>query len=134
MVQTLTFLFYLSSFSFLSIVRAEGRAPHGLVYENPVAFSPMAYDFFHPRTRSPNAEDPCGASKCSPLPLAAQLQSNPAQESKYSTTTQKGEGVGGILGIVFGITFAVFLAMGVYYVLRTRLANTNRAMSAKPGA
>lgn len=97
----------------------------------------MAYDFFHPSNQNPNAKDPCGASKCSPLPLAAQVQSTPAQESKYSTEVHKGEnrvGAGGILGIVFGITFAVFLAMGVYYILRTRQANANRAMSAKPGA
>ena len=135
MTQMLTFLFCLSSFTFLSIAQAEGRAPHGLVYESPVAFSPMAYDFFHPSTQTPNAKDPCGASKCSPLPLAAQVQSTPAKESKYSTTIQKGThrvGAGGILGIVFGITFAVLLAMGVYYVLRTRQANANRAMSAQP--
>ncbi|KAA0033889.1 uncharacterized protein E5676_scaffold49G00600 [Cucumis melo var. makuwa] len=133
MTRMLTFLFCLSSFTFLSVARADGRAPHGLVYESPVAFSPMAYDFFHPSTQNPNGKDPCGDSKCSPLPLAAQVQSTPARESKYSTTIQNSKhrvGAGGILGIVFGITFAVFLAMGVYYVLRTRQANANRAMSA----
>lgn len=133
----LTFLFCLSSLTFLSIARAEGRAPHGLVYESPVAFSPMAYDFFHPSTQNPDAKDPCSVSKCSPLPVAAQVQSTPAQQSKYSTTIHNGEHrirAGGILGIVFGITFAVFSAMGVYYVLRTRQANANRALAAKPGA
>ncbi|XP_022158643.1 uncharacterized protein LOC111025099 [Momordica charantia] len=137
MTQMLTFLFCLSSSTFLSVARAEGRAPHGLVYESPLAFSPMAYDFFHPSAQNSNAKDPCAASKCSPLPLAAQVQSTPAQQSKYSTAVQKGEhglGAGGVLGIVLGIMFAVFLAMGVYYVLRTRQANANRAMSTQPGA
>ncbi|XP_059660576.1 uncharacterized protein LOC132306970 [Cornus florida] len=113
--------------TFLSITRAQERAPHGLSYENPMAFSPSAFDFFHPNTQQPGTKTPCAASNCSPLTLAATVKSSSAHESR-STPESSGNrmGAGGIAGIVFSFVFAVLLAMGVYYVTITRRANLSR--------
>ncbi|XP_027348470.1 uncharacterized protein LOC113860045 [Abrus precatorius] len=104
----LSFLF-LVSIALLSIATGQERAPHGLVYESPVAFPPSAYDFFHPNTRKPEARDPCTASKCSPLPIAAQVEATQIYENKASTM-QKGWkkiGAGGVAGIIIAVAFAV---------------------------
>ncbi|KAM1040392.1 hypothetical protein ACFX13_030345 [Malus domestica] len=127
------FLFF-ASLTFLSVAFAEERAPHGLAKENPTAFSPSAYNFFHPTSQNPNAKDPCVESNCSPLPVAAQVRSTEAHESRFSTS-QNGRarfGAGGVAGIMFGLAFAVFMAMGVYYVLVTRRANMSRTNTVKP--
>ncbi|XP_022755638.1 uncharacterized protein LOC111303553 [Durio zibethinus] len=131
-----SFLLLLSSLALLSIARGQDRAPHGISYENPMAFSPSAYEFFHPKTHEPDTQNPCAASNCSPLPVAAQVDATKALESKISTQQKSGHqlGAGGIAGIVFGLAFAVLLTMGVYYVLNTRRANANRANSVQPDA
>ncbi|PSR95191.1 Protein HEG 1 like [Actinidia chinensis var. chinensis] len=121
--------------SFLSSTRAQGRAPHGIVYESPMAFSPSAFDFFHPNTKNPGSEDPCVTSNCSPLPLAATVASTLAYKSR--STQEKGGGqvgAGGVAGIVFGFVCAVLLAMGVYYVVVKRRANLTRSNSVQPDA
>ncbi|EOY34358.1 Uncharacterized protein TCM_042052 [Theobroma cacao] len=130
-------LLLLSSLALVSLARAQDRAPHGIAYENPMAFSPSAYEFFHPKTREPDTQNPCAASNCSPLPMAAQVDTAKAlEESKVSTQQISGHrlGAGGIAGVVFGLAFAVLLAMGAYYVLTTRRANANRANSVQPDA
>ncbi|XVE79755.1 hypothetical protein DITRI_Ditri14bG0082000 [Diplodiscus trichospermus] len=131
-----SFLLLLSSLALLSIARGQGRAPHGIAYESPMAFSPSAYEFFHPKTKEPDTKNPCAASNCSPLPIAAEVEATKAVESKVSTQQKSGHrlGAGGIAGIVFGLAFAVLLAMGVFYVLNTRRANANRATSVQPDA
>ncbi|OMO67477.1 hypothetical protein CCACVL1_20504 [Corchorus capsularis] len=131
-------LLLLSCLSLLvSIAWGQDRAPHGIAYESPMAFSPSAYEFFHPKTQDPETKIPCASSNCSPLPIAAQVDSAKSLDSKVSTTEQKSRnrlGAGGIAGIIFGLAFAVLLAMGVYYVLNTRRANANRANSVQPDA
>ncbi|XP_057727291.1 uncharacterized protein LOC130943432 [Arachis stenosperma] len=113
----------------VSVVTAEERAPHGLVYVKPEAFSPSAYNFFHPinnnaRKKKPETktQEPCSASssKCSPMPLSVTAQSEEAtqiHESKSSSSSTKEDnnvskniGAGGIAGILFGIVFVVLLA------------------------
>ncbi|XP_039012944.1 uncharacterized protein LOC120142278 [Hibiscus syriacus] len=120
-----SFLLILSSLALVSMASAQDRAPHGIAYESPMAFSPSAYDFFHP-----NTENPCSASKCSPpLPVAAQVDGSKALAEKVSSTQDKsgrGMGAGGVAAIVFSLAFAVLLAMGVYYVLIARRANADR--------
>lgn len=120
-------LLTLVSLALVSTAIAQERAPHGLVYENPEAFSPSAYDFFHPNAKKPETKDPCTASKCSPMPLA--VEATEIHESKASTLKggRKQLGAGGIAGIIFGVAFFVILAMGVYHVKVTRRANMNRA-------
>ncbi|KAL1323669.1 hypothetical protein HN51_033936 [Arachis hypogaea] len=124
----LFFLFLLSTI-LVSIASGQERAPHGLEYESPIAFSPSAYDFFHPNAQKKNeTKDPCSASKCSPLPMAAQVEATQVYENK-ALATQKGRkqiGVGAVAGIVFAVACAVLLAMGIYYVKVTRQANMSR--------
>lgn len=137
MFPMVSFQLLFTSLTILSIARAQDRAPHGVAYENPVAFSPSAYDFFHPNTQNHKTKEPCYLSNCSPLPMAAQVvEATPAHESGASTS-QHGRsqvGAGGMAGIVFGFVFAVLLAMGVYHVVITRRANTSRTNSVQPDA
>ncbi|KAF7823406.1 putative transmembrane protein [Senna tora] len=135
-----SFLFF-SSLTLLSIAASQERAPHGIANEQPVAFSPLAYDFFHPTARKPeNITDPsCSASQCSPLPEAAQVGEEATQiyESNKVLKSQNGRkhlGAGGVAGIVFGVALAVLLAMGVYYVRAKRQANMTRANTVQPHA
>jgi hypothetical protein len=125
-----SFLVFFSLLTILSVARQD-RAPHGIVYENPIAFTPSAYDFFHPSTQKF-----CETSNCSPLPVAAQVvKATPGHESR-DLGSQKGSrvGAGAIAGIAFGLVFAVLLGMGVYYVVITRRANTSRTNSVQPDA
>ncbi|CAK9143242.1 unnamed protein product [Ilex paraguariensis] len=125
--------------SMLSIARSQDRAPHGITYENPVAFSPSAFEFFHPNTEQPSSKNPGASSNCSPLAncspltLAATVQSTLAHDSISTPNTGGSKmGVGGIVGIVFGFVFSVLLAMGVYYVAITRRSNFSRTNSVQP--
>ena len=121
--------FFLLSLSLVTIVTSQVRAPHGLVYQNPEAFSPSAYEFFHPNSQKHdhNKDDPCTSSKCSPLPLA--VEATQIHESKGGKLDKgrKHLGAGGIVGIIFGVAFVVVLAMSVYHVRVTRKANMIRA-------
>lgn len=103
-----------------------------------MAFSPSAYEFFHPTTEKPKSVGPCSTgSSCSPLPLAAQVDAtDKAQERKTMASHSGGSGLGagGVAGIVFGITFAVLLAMSVYYVVATRRQNLSLAKTVQPDA
>ncbi|XP_014497504.1 uncharacterized protein LOC106759005 [Vigna radiata var. radiata] len=121
-------LLSLVSLTLVSIVVAQERAPHGLVYENPEAFSPSAYNFFHPNEKKPESRDPCATSKCSPMPLVAQVEATEIHESRAKTPEggSRKLGAGGIAGIVFGVAFVVVLAMGVYHVRFTRPTNMSR--------
>ncbi|KAK7257711.1 hypothetical protein RIF29_31881 [Crotalaria pallida] len=120
-----TFLFFLS-ISVFSIATCQERAPHGLAYESPLTFPPEAYDFFHPNARKPETKDPCTASNCSPLPIAAQVEATQIYENKASNGGRKQIGAGGVAAIIFAVAFAVLLAMGIYYVKVTRQANMSR--------
>ncbi|XAR59754.1 hypothetical protein NMG60_11015709 [Bertholletia excelsa] len=124
-----------SLLSLLSIVRSQDRAPHGLSYQNPTAFSPSAYEFFHPKTDHSADGDSCAESNCSPWPLAATVASTLAHESK-STTKVEGDrlGAGGIAGIVVGLVCVLILAMGAYYIVVTRRANLSKTNSVQPDA
>ncbi|KAI3826496.1 hypothetical protein L1987_00544 [Smallanthus sonchifolius] len=116
----LVFLSFLTIISFTS-TKAQDRAPHGLVYENPMAFSPSAYNFFHPKSNPPNIQGSCVESSCAPLPIAATVQSSLAEESKARNEKSESRvGAGGIVGVIFGFIMVVLLAMGVYYVVTNR--------------
>ncbi|KAL1201388.1 hypothetical protein V5N11_036393 [Cardamine amara subsp. amara] len=111
-----TCLFFLiSSLIFTNLALAQDRAPHGLAYETPVAFSPSAFDFFHTQPENPDATlDPCADSGCSPLPVAARVQgaSAKAEESEIATMSigsRSGIGALGVVGIIFGLVFLVLM-------------------------
>lgn len=120
-----SFLLLLSSLAFLvSIGNGQDRAPHGIAHENPMAFSPSAYEFFHPKTRNSDTKNPCATSNCSPLPVAAEVDSNKELETKALPQQKPGHplGAGGVVAIVFGLAFVVLSAMGVFCVIKTRRA------------
>ncbi|XP_021627030.1 uncharacterized protein LOC110625709 [Manihot esculenta] len=110
--------FLFSVLALLFAARAQNRAPHGLAFESPEAFSPSAVDFFHPKTQEPNANKLCAESSgCSSLPLAANVEATQMQEREVSSS-QKGASQLGATGIsiALGLAFAVLLAMGGFYV------------------
>ncbi|KAL4318316.1 hypothetical protein GQ457_18G006520 [Hibiscus cannabinus] len=113
-----SFLLLLSSLAIVSIANGQDRAPHGISHENPMAFSPSAYEFFHPKT-------PCATSNCSPLLIADEVDSSKELETKVLPQHKSGHGMGagGVAAIVIGFGFAVLSAMGVFYALNTRRAN-----------
>ncbi|KAL1345444.1 hypothetical protein HN51_019185 [Arachis hypogaea] len=128
----------------VSIVTAEERAPHGLVYVKPEAFSPSAYNFFHPintnaRKKKPETktQEPCSASssKCSPMSVTAQSEeATQIHENKSSSLSteednnvSKNIGAGGIAGILFGIVFVVLLGMSMYHFRVTRSNNLGKS-------
>ncbi|KAI4322262.1 hypothetical protein L6164_021973 [Bauhinia variegata] len=92
----------LFSLVLLSIAAGQERAPHGLGYENPEAFTPSAYDFFHPNAQKPENKDPCAASKCSPLPLAALVEDTRVFINRASTPL-KFLGIWDLLGLGLGL-------------------------------
>jgi len=108
-------VFFFSSLILTNFALAQDRAPHGLAYETPVAFSPSAFDFFHTQPENPDPTfNPCSESGCSPLPVAAKVQgaSAKAQESdivSISTGTRSGIEEHGVVGIIFGLAFAVMM-------------------------
>jgi hypothetical protein len=127
--SNLSFIFILS-FSLLSTSTSQERAPHGLIYENPIAFPPSAYLFFHPNAKTHETKNSCVTSKCSPLPMAAKVETNQKYENKEAS--QKGGkqiGAGAVGGIIIVVTFVVLLAIGVYYVKVTRQSNMNRTIN-----
>ncbi|KAL6559910.1 hypothetical protein OROGR_005027 [Orobanche gracilis] len=139
------FFLFTSLTSLHNTAEAQGRAPHGLAYEKPLAFSPSAYDFFHPNPASGPVthENPCVGSRCAPIPLSsfssssAVVMASPDHESKFSTASSRRRsriGAGGIAGILFGFVLAVLTAMGVLYVVKRRRTNVTRSNFIRPGS
>ncbi|ESQ51319.1 hypothetical protein EUTSA_v10017443mg [Eutrema salsugineum] len=108
-------IFFFSSLIITNIALAQDRAPHGLAYETPVAFSPSAFNFFHTQPTKQDATlDPCVESGCSPLPVAAKVlgASAKAQQSEVATMSIGSTsviGAGGVVGIIFGLVFTVLM-------------------------
>ncbi|KAK9061535.1 hypothetical protein SSX86_018717 [Deinandra increscens subsp. villosa] len=121
MTQKTSFLLILTLL-FVTTLGVQDRAPHGLDHENLMALSPSAYNFFHPN----QLLGLCEESNCSPLPLAATVQSSLAHESRAGRAKF---GAGFIATIIFGFVFVILLTMGAYYVVTTRRANLRRNKS-----
>nr|XP_043634929.1 uncharacterized protein LOC122606025 [Erigeron canadensis] len=114
---------------FFTTSGAQDRAPHGLNHEYIVALSPSAYNFFHPNAQL-RVQYPCEESSCSPMPLAATVQSSLEHESKANGGKDVvNVGAGGIAAIIFSFIFVVILSMGVYYVVTIRRTNLSRNQS-----
>ncbi|KAJ0657312.1 hypothetical protein HanPI659440_Chr14g0563881 [Helianthus annuus] len=122
MTQKTSFLLILTTLLFYTTLGAQDRAPHGLDHENLIALSPSAYSFFHPNEQL-GLQLPCEESHCSPLPLAATVQSTLAHESRAGRAKV---GAGCIAAIIFGFVFLILLAMGAYYVVTTRRNNLRK--------
>lgn len=68
--------------------------------------------------------------------MAAKVEDTQAEGRKLPTSEAGGHGhhlgAGGVAGIVFGLTFVAFLAMGTYYVVTKRGAKTSQGESGRP--
>ncbi|KAI3511778.1 hypothetical protein L1887_18936 [Cichorium endivia] len=133
MTQTHFLLLLFVTLISFTTTKSQERSPHGLAYENPMAFSPSAYNFFHPKANPPRIQDPCEESGCSPLPMAATVQSSLAQESASKNEKSGSKiGAGGVAGVIFGFVFVVLVAMGAYFVVSTRRTNLGRKNTVLP--
>ncbi|CAH8362459.1 unnamed protein product [Eruca vesicaria subsp. sativa] len=132
---THSLLFFFSCLSMLLCVSIAGSRPaHGPAYLNPSAFSPEAYDFFHPKSTLPNYIPPRNSpSSPSPSPSKTSNIETDRQGRKFSSEEHKNESVreegrGETVGIVLGVTFASFILMGVYFVIKKRRTNITRTI------
>ncbi|CAN7005932.1 unnamed protein product [Brassica rapa subsp. trilocularis] len=135
-------LFFACSLSLLIRVAIAGSRPaHGPAYSNPSAFSPEAYDFFHPKSSLPDNNPPRNSHSLpflspspSPSPSKASNVEADTQGSKVSSDeriseSRREEGRGETVGIVIGISFTALLLMGIYFVIKKRLANLTRTIT-----
>ncbi|KAF2615416.1 hypothetical protein F2Q70_00007758 [Brassica cretica] len=139
---THSLLFFSCSLSLLVCVAIAGSRPaHGPAYLNPSAFSPEAYDFFHPKSSLPDNNSPRNSHSLpflspspSPSPSMASNVEADTQGSKVSSDeriseSRREEGRGETVGLVLGISFTALLLMGIYFVIKKRLANITRTIS-----
>lgn len=119
------------SFLIITACTAQDRAPHGLANTSPLAFSPEAYEFFHPNTQG-QSKGGCSAPDCSStLPLAAStaaVQSTPgvAQPAEEGGKKRR-RGNHSLVSIPVGLVFALLVGLGAYFVLVARQRNAARA-------
>ncbi|KAF8102335.1 hypothetical protein N665_0198s0048, partial [Sinapis alba] len=118
---------------------SRSRPAHGPAYLNPSAFSPEAYDFFHPKSSLPADNIPTRNSPSSPSlspspspsktsKVEADTQGSKFSSEEHTNESLKEEGRGETVGIVLGVSFAAFLLMGVYFVIKKRRMNITRTI------
>lgn len=131
--------FFFSCLSMLLCVSIAGSRPvHGPAYTNPSAFSPEAYDFFHPKSSLFDHNNPPENSPSSPSPSPSKtsIVEPDSQGSKVSsdehTTSESSrreeEGRGETIGVVLGLSFVAFLSLGIYFVIKKQRANMIRTI------
>lgn len=140
---TRSLLFFFSCLSLLLCVSIAGSRPvRGPAYSNPSAFSPDAYDFFHPKSSlthtNPPKNSPSSPSSLSPSPshsktsnnVEANTQGSKVSSDEHTSESSRDAGGGGgeAIGIVIGVSFATFLLMGMYFVIKKRRANIIRTI------
>ncbi|KAF8050744.1 hypothetical protein N665_1893s0011 [Sinapis alba] len=138
---TYSLLFFSCSLSLLICVAIAGSRPaHGPAYLNPSAFSPEAYDFFHPKSSVPDNNPPRNSHSLpflspSPSPslskaanVEADTQGSKVSSDEHISESRREEGQGETVGILLGISFAAFILMGLYFVIKKRLANITRTI------
>ncbi|CAH2069314.1 unnamed protein product [Thlaspi arvense] len=139
---THSLLFFFTCLSLLLRVSIAGSRPvHGPAYSHPSAFSPEAYDFFHPKSslpdNNPPRNSPSSPPPFSPSPspslskssnLEADTQGSKVSSDEHTRESNREEGRGETVGIVLGISFAAFLSMGIYFVIKKRRANVIRTI------
>ncbi|EOA14917.1 hypothetical protein CARUB_v10028258mg [Capsella rubella] len=141
---THSLLFFFSCFSLLLCVSIAGSRPvHGPAYTNPSAFSPEAYDFFHPKSsvpdhNNPPKNSPSSPSTSSPTPspsktsiVEADSQGSTKVSSDEHTTSESRrdeEGRGETIGVVLGLSFVAFLSLAIFFVIKKRRASMIRTI------
>ncbi|CAN6806463.1 unnamed protein product [Brassica oleracea] len=139
---THSLLFFSCSLSLVICVAIAGSRPaHGPAYLNPSAFSPEAYDFFHPKSSLPDNNSPRNSHSLpflspspSPSPsmtsnVEADTQGSKVSSDEHIGDSRREEGRGETVGIVLGVSFTALLLMGVYFVIKKRLANLTRTIT-----
>ncbi|XP_072987295.1 uncharacterized protein [Typha latifolia] len=118
-----------------TISEAHPTFPHGLAFESPTAFSPAAFEFFHPRHAPHVLGRPSSAPPLSTeSALRSRVRADEVVESaRLAPPGRRGVGAGGVVGIVAGVAFAVVGVAGVSYVAVRRRANIGRANAAVEG-
>ncbi|XP_073102162.1 uncharacterized protein [Elaeis guineensis] len=120
-------LLFSSAHAQLHPIVPQPRAPHGLVFENPMSFPPSAFEFFHPKS-SPPAEAPLPLVSSFPGATSSKARAEQVVASVWSAPpSHGGVGAGGVAAVVFGLVFVVLVAMGASYVVAKRRANISRA-------
>ncbi|XP_018475080.1 uncharacterized protein LOC130505231 [Raphanus sativus] len=122
----------------ISVAIAGSRPAHGPAYSNPSAFSPEAYDFFHSKSSLPDNNPPRNSHSLpflspSPSPsetsnVEADTQGSKVSSDEHIGESSREEGRGETVGIVLGISFTALLLMGIYFVVKKRLANITRTI------
>uniref|UniRef100_A0A1J3K538 Uncharacterized protein n=1 Tax=Noccaea caerulescens TaxID=107243 RepID=A0A1J3K538_NOCCA len=138
---THSLLFFFSCLSLLLCVSIAGSRPvHGPAYSNPSAFSPEAYDFFHPKSSLPDNNPPRNLPSSpslspSPSPSAsivdAGTRGSKVSSDEHTSESNREDGRGETVGIVLGISFTSFLLMGIFFVIKKRHANITRTIVIK---
>lgn len=122
----------------LALAHAQ-TSPHGLSYETPIAFSPAAFQFFHPGIIPPHER-----RRSTYAPAQAPMMLEQAFKGASTGRARADEAVGGgwlgnkmsdrrrlaaggVVGIVVGVGFFVVMVFGVVYVIIKRRQNVKRA-------
>ncbi|KAF3328009.1 hypothetical protein FCM35_KLT06615 [Carex littledalei] len=115
------------------------HTPHGLSYETPVAFSPDAFQFFHPGIIPPHerrhiahvpAQAPMLLEQAFKGATTGRARADEAVGGAWienNTSDQRRLAAGGVVGILAGVGFFVATVFGVVYVIIKRRQNVKRA-------
>ncbi|XP_010443867.1 PREDICTED: uncharacterized protein LOC104726651 isoform X2 [Camelina sativa] len=135
LTHSLLFFFFSCLSLLLCVSNAGSRPVHGPAYTNPSAFSPEAYDFFHPKSSisDHNNNPPKNSPSTSPTPspsktsiVEADSQGSKVSSDEHTTSESRRredeEGRGETIGVVLGLSFAAFLSLGIYFVIKKRRA------------
>ncbi|KAJ4777454.1 transmembrane protein [Rhynchospora pubera] len=115
------------------------HTPHGLSYETPIAFSPAAFQFFHPGVILPH-ERRHSAHAPAQAPMLLEQAFRGATTGRARADEAVGGGwinnktldrrrlaPGGVAGIVVGVAFFVVTVFAGVYVIVKRRQNVRRA-------
>jgi hypothetical protein len=121
-----------------AIAQAE-TSPHGLSSETPIAFSPAAFQFFHPGIIPPHEQRRTAyAPAQAPMMLEQAFKGATTGRARADeavgggciankTLDQRRLAAGGVAGIVAGVGFFVVTVFGFVYVIIKRRQNVKRA-------
>ncbi|KAJ3682324.1 hypothetical protein LUZ60_014897 [Juncus effusus] len=123
----------------LQTIAQAQNSPHGLSYETPIAFSPSAFQFFHPGVTLPhqrrhNNHAPAQAPMLLEQAFGGAVTGKARADEAVGTgwigklgPVKRRLGAGGVSGIVVGVGFFVGLVFAAVYVVVKRRDNVKRA-------
>jgi hypothetical protein len=132
-------LFLLFTLILTQAVAQAETSPHGLSYETPIAFSPAAFQFFHPGIIPPHERRRSAyAPAQAPMILEQAFKGSTTGRARADEAVGGGWignkmsdrrrlAAGGVVGTVVGVGFFVVAVFGVVYVIIKRRQNVKRA-------